>query len=381
MTVILGLIVLPWAFVRVLRHLHTLQHQRGVFGAGPGAAGAAPRGRSWYREMRRWELGRHRRGGAGPAPSRADIDAYRALRHGAGHAGFFGHLLVYLGVITLLALINLFSSREAWFVWPAMGWGFGLFAHWMGVFGRDAVRAHYVEPVVDREVVREKVALQTEKQADIGELSATIAHEIRNPIAAAKSLVQQMAEAPQSIENIEYAKVAVEELDRVERRIAHLLRYAREEDYAMAPVGLATVVDGALTQLRAKLDAGRVQAIRHYISGPTVQADAQKLQGVFVNVLDNAIDALAAHPEPRRIEVMIENGGAEAAVRLRDNGPGIAPEPLAQIWNPFFTTKNHGTGLGLAIAKKTVEAHGGTMSVTSQIGQGTEFVVTLPLPR
>ena len=278
-------------------------------------------------------------------------------------------------------MINLVTTSYPWFIWPAIGWGFGLFAHWMAVFGRDAVQVRYVDPAVDREVAREKVVLQTEKQADIGELSSTIAHEIRNPIAAAKSLVQQMAEDPNSIENVEYGKVAVEALDRVERRIAHLLRYAREEDYVMAPVNLATVVDGALTQLRAKLDAGRVQPLRHYIAGPTIRADADKLQGVFVNVLDNAIDALATRDDPRRVELHIENGGASVVVRLRDNGPGLAPAELEKIFNPFFTTKEHGTGLGLAIAKKTVEAHGGTMTATSQPGQGTEFAITLPLPR
>src|SRR5262245_20414711 len=180
--------------------------------------------------------------------------------------------------------------------------------------------------------------MQTEKQASLDELSSTIAHEIRNPIAAAKSLVQQMGEDPHSVENVEYAKVALEELDRVERRISHLLKYAKEEDYEMTNVNLAAVVDSALTQLRAKLEAAKVHVARNYIGGPTVHADAEKLRQVFVNVVDNAIDALGSIPEDRRIEVFVENGGAAATVRMRDNGCGIGAEQLAHIFNPFFST-------------------------------------------
>src|SRR5262249_52893166 len=152
------------------------------------------------------------------------------------------------------------------------------------------------------------------------ELSATIAHEIRNPIAAAKSLVQQMGEDPVSGENVEYAKVALEELDRVEKRVSHLLKYAKEEDYTLDRVNLATVVDSALTQMRSKLDAAKVRVARNYIGGPTIVADQEKLRQVFANILDNAIDALDAVAEDRHIELFIDNGGRNATVRIRDNG-------------------------------------------------------------
>lgn len=380
--ILLGIVIIGWLFVGVWRHLQELAPQ--TAGVDDWSLRLAEQGkravRQWEREMRRWDRAQRGHGTSRRMPERAEIDSYRARRHAAAQGGFFIHALSYLGVIGLLAVINLLTSSYAWFIWPAVGWGFGLFAHWMAVFGSDAVRARYFDPAVCREVAREKSALRTEKQADIGALSSTIAHEIRNPIAAAKSLVQQMAEDPQSIENVEYARVAVGELDRVERRIAHLLRYAREEDYEMAPVNLATVVDGALTQLRARLESGNVQAVRHYIGGPTVRADADKLQGVFVNVIDNAIDALSSTDVPRRIELFIDNG-ASAVVRLRDNGPGMSADQLSKIFNPFFTTKEHGTGLGMAIAKKTVEAHGGAMSASSEAEHGAEFTVTLPLPR
>ena len=184
---------------------------------------------------------------------------------------------------------------------------------------------------------------------------------------------------PSSVENVEYARVAIDELDRVERRISHLLKYAKEEDYRLERVNLAAVVDASLTQMKAKLDAAKVAAVRNYITGPTVQVDAEKLRGVFVNILDNAIDAFAGVAEGRRIDLFIENGGRQATVRIRDNGAGISPERLDRIFNPFFTTKETGTGLGMAIAKKIVEAHTGTIDARSAVGRGTEFQVTLPL--
>lgn len=305
----------------------------------------------------------------------------QARRRAMAEVGFYTHMMSYLGVMAFLALANLFTTSYPWFVWPALGWGIGLFAHYMAVFGSRMIRERYFEPAIEREVRREKIAAHTEKQASIDELSATIAHEIRNPIAAAKSLVQQMGEDPASLENVEYGRVALEELDRVERRISHLLKYAKEEDYQFEPTRLADVVDASLTQMRAKLDGSGVRVARHYIGGPTVFGDPEKLRQVFSNILDNAADALQSLAEGRRIDLFVENGGRQATVRIRDNGAGIPAERIDRIFNPFYTTKEKGTGLGMAISKKIVEAHEGNIDVVSEPGHGAEFIVTLPLPR
>ncbi|MEW6269164.1 MAG: ATP-binding protein, partial [Thermodesulfobacteriota bacterium] len=304
----------------------------------------------------------------------------RARRRAAAEVSFYAHLMSYLGVMAFLALINILTTRYPWFLWPALGWGVGLFAHYMAVFGSRTLKERYFYPAVEREVRRETASVRTEKQASIDELSATIAHEIRNPIAAAKSLVQQMGEDPRSVENVEYANVALEELDRVEKSISHLLRYAKEEDLKFAPTNLAGVVDAALTELRAKLDAAQVSVARNYIGGPTIVGDAEKLRQVFANIFDNAIDALAPVEHERKVDLFIENGlPNRARVRIRDNGVGIPAEKIDRIFNPFFTTKEKGTGLGMAISKKIVEAHEGAIDVRSEPTRGTEFVVTLPL--
>ena len=347
--------------------------------------------RRWARYARRWDQNAPRwRPGMPPPwaprtdkkPATPEEEALRrARRRAAAQTGFVAHLMSYLGVIGFLAFINLLTTpTRPWFLWPAFGWGIGLFCHFMGVYGSRAVKERFFDPAVERELRRERASMRTEKQASIDELSSSIAHEIRNPIAAAKSLVQQMGEDPTSVENVEYARVALSELDRVEHRVSHLLKYAKEEDYHFDLVNLASVVDSALTQLRAKLDAAKVAVARNYITGPTVQADAEKLRQVFVNILDNAIDAFGAVPEGRRIDLFLENGDRRATVRVRDNGCGIPAEKLDRIFNPFFTTKQTGTGLGMAISKKIVEAHQGTIAAASEVGRGSEFRVALPLP-
>jgi signal transduction histidine kinase len=308
-------------------------------------------------------------------------DAYRrARKRASAEAGFYVHLMWYGIVIGFLFLVNLLTSSYPWFLWPALGWGFGIASHYSAVFGWRWIHERVFEPAIQREVQIEKEVLRTEQQASLDELTATFAHEIRNPIAAAKSLVQQMGEDPTSQENVEYAKVALDELARVERSVKHLLTYAKEEDYKFDSANLAGVLDAALTQMKAKLEAASVAVSRSYIGGPTVRADADKLRQVFSNIIDNAIDAMANVAEGRKLELSIQSNRAGlATVRIRDNGCGIAEDKLAKIFNPFYTSKPNGTGLGMAVAKKIVDAHRGAIDVQSQPGAGTEFAISLPL--
>jgi signal transduction histidine kinase len=308
----------------------------------------------------------------------------RARKRAAAETGFYVHLMWYSVVMGFLFFLNLLTTSFQWWLFPAIGWGFGLASHFAAVFGWRWIHERVFAPAIKREVQREvtieKEVLRTEKQASLDELTATFAHEIRNPIAAAKSLVQQMGEDPTSHENVEYAKVALDELARVERSVSHLLKYAKEEDYDFENVNLASVLDGALTQMRSKLESSSVRVMRSYLSGPIVRADADKLRQVFSNMIDNAIDAMAEVKSDRRIEVAIVRGSdGMATVHIRDNGCGIPADKLPKIFNPFYTSKENGTGLGLGVAKKVIDSHRGTIEVTSHVGQGTEFEISVPL--
>ncbi len=228
-------------------------------------------------------------------------DEERAWRHAKQRAqariGFYTHLLTYAVVCTFL----LASTRGRAGLGVAFFWGIGIAFHFVSAVVGPDLRRRMIEREVERQVQRkvatgvsrERHALSDQHARSLEDLSAQVAHEIRNPITAAKSLVQQMGEDPTSGENVGYAKVALEELDRVERSVAHLLRYAREEDMRLADVSIGSVVDSALETLRERIDAQRVRLVRENGRDGVVRADAEKLRRVVINLVSNALDALA----------------------------------------------------------------------------------------
>jgi signal transduction histidine kinase len=234
---------------------------------------------------------------------------------------------------------------------------------------------------ISRKVHRERRSLEDEHSRSLEKLSASIAHEIRNPITAAKSLVQQMGEDPAGMDNVEYAKVALEELERVERSISHLLRFAREEDMRRVEVRMSEVLDSALETFRERAQREGILIERQFDCDGTLLGDAEQLRRVVINLVGNAVDSLLdAGIESPRIRIsMGENlAGNEVWVRIVDNGMGIDEELYEKIFNPFYTSKDHGTGLGLPITKKLVEAHGGEIEVDAASEGGAEFLLTFP---
>jgi len=241
-----------------------------------------------------------------------------------------------------------------------------------------------VQRRVSTHVSRERQNLEGEHHRSLEQLSASIAHEIRNPITAAKSLVQQMGEEPNSPDQVEYARVAVAELERVEKSISHLLRFAREEEIQLAAVVMEDVLESALETFRDRASRTDVRIVRQYDSEGRLEGDSEQLRRVIINLVGNAIDALEeARTAEREIRVsMGENlAGSEIWVRISDNGLGIDDADIDQIFDPFYTSRKEGTGLGLAMCRKIVDSHGGVIEVESAKGVGTEFVLTFPKSR
>lgn len=261
--------------------------------------------------------------------------------------------------------------------------GIGLGRRAFHIFYEPQLRERFIREEVQRQVrrrvTRERRHLEGEHHRSLEELSASIAHEIRNPITAAKSLVQQMGEDPDSEDRAEYARVALEELDRVERSISHLLRFAREEDTHLEPISMEEVVESALETFRDRCARNSVQVRRRFDSPGVLEGDAEQLRRAVINIVGNAIESIeeAAREEPR-IEVSLGENLARTEVWLRvaDNGLGIDEEARARIFDPFFTSRQDGTGLGLALCRKIVDAHGGRIEVESTPGEGTTFLLT-----
>jgi signal transduction histidine kinase len=190
-----------------------------------------------------------------------------------------------------------------------------------------------------------------------------------------------MEEDPTAAENVEYARVALEELHRVERSVSHLLRFAREEEMGARDVRMADVIDSALETFRERIARSGIELVRRQDGEGALRGDPEQLRRVIINLIGNAIDALeeSGTKDPRIELAMGENlAGTQVWVRVKDNGPGIDREALQKMFSPFYTSKPNGTGLGLAISRKLIDSHHGTLEVDSQPGAGAEFVVTLP---
>ena len=333
------------------------------------------------RHMRRPERGRTgRRQRRELTPEeRAYREAERRVRR---KIAFVRHAVVY-GLVLLFLLFGVRQGAVALIV--GLGWGIGLALHFFSVHVAPGLRERWIRSEVEQQVhqtmSRERRVLQDQKARSLEELSASIAHEIRNPITAAKSLVQQMGEDPASGENVQYASVALEELERVERSISHLLRYARDEELSLGSMRVRDAVDGALATLRDRITKLGVQVETHDESEGAIHGDIEKLRRVFINLIGNALDAFEqVNTAGPQIHIALGRSlaGNEVWVRIRDNGPGMDDATRERAFSPFFTSKANGTGLGLAISRKLIDAHGGAIELTSAPRAGTEFVVTLP---
>jgi two-component system nitrogen regulation sensor histidine kinase GlnL len=228
-----------------------------------------------------------------------------------------------------------------------------------------------------------------ERALDFEALAAGLAHEIRNPLAGLQGsaeLLAREAEGPAR----EYALVIAREAKRVDSLVRELLDLARPAALQAGPVDIHDVLGDALVLARGMPGADRIAfAERYDPSLPPVRGDDEKLMQVLLNLVRNAVEAVAERSEPL---ITLETG--VAAVRLRsasgrtrplariavlDNGPGI-PEPmLHRLFTPFATSKPNGTGLGLAISRRIVQAHGGRIEVKNRPAGGAEASVFLPL--
>jgi signal transduction histidine kinase len=311
----------------------------------------------------------------------------RAHRRANRRIAFITHFGSYLATLAII-LVATRSLRVVAIV--GLGWGIGVFCHYLWAMTAPALRDRWVEEEVGelsaRSVKSERRQVETRSRRSLEDLSASIAHEIRNPITAAKSLVQQMGEDPASDENLEYAETALSELDRVERSISHLLRYARDEEPRFEILELRSVASLAVDGLRDRAASSGIDLSIDFDRPSEMRGDAEKLRRVVENLISNAIDAIgSAQTASPRIEVLGGENlvGTEIWLRVIDNGSGIAPADRERIWSPFFTTRKEGTGLGLALSRKTVEAHGGrielvTDSSSTDSRKGTEFILSFP---
>jgi two-component system NtrC family sensor kinase len=221
---------------------------------------------------------------------------------------------------------------------------------------------------------------QADKLASVGRLAAGIAHEINNPLTGVLSYASLLRKRlHEDVPACEDLDVIVRETVRCRGIIRGLLDFARPTAPARKPMDLNEVVRKSVSVVMTQLTLNRVDLSLDLTSDlPTVQADANQIQQVVVNLLLNAADAIGA--DGGRIRATTRKGpSASIEFLLQDSGRGIPAEDLPRIFEPFFTTKgNHGTGLGLAVSWGIVEAHEGSLEVHSEPGHGACFTLRLP---
>jgi two-component system, NtrC family, sensor kinase len=235
----------------------------------------------------------------------------------------------------------------------------------------------------------QKKLLHSDRLASLGQLSASVAHEINNPISGVLNLsmlMQRMLKedgVPRDrVEEFrKYLIQVTAETARVGRIVSDLLAFSRRGKPQHAPADLNKIVSATLSLVHHQLKLNNVAAETNLAEGlPPVACDASQIQQVAMNLILNAAEATSGRPE-RRIWVATGRGEGSVVLTVSDNGEGIAPENLSKIFDPFFTTKaeGKGVGLGLAVTYGIVQAHRGDIEVKSTAGEGSTFTVTLPL--
>ena len=219
---------------------------------------------------------------------------------------------------------------------------------------------------------------RAEHFATLGELAAGLAHEIRNPLAGIAGVIEIVGrDLPPNSPARSVIKDAKEEAMQINRILTDLLETARPKPPQFQVKDLATTADHAVMFARQQAITKRIMIeLEKGEDIPPLDHDPNQINQVLLNLLLNAIQSM---DKPGSIFVTLRRDKDVVLITVADQGKGIPPENLSNIFRPFFTTKGHGTGLGLSLARRIVEAHGGTITVRSEVGKGTQFVLRLPI--
>jgi nitrogen-specific signal transduction histidine kinase len=248
----------------------------------------------------------------------------------------------------------------------------------------------------NRELRRaEAEARRAERLAALGQLSAGLAHEIRNPLGVIKGSAEMLSQKVAGSQPLvaELAGYISSEVNRLNALVVRFLDFARPSKLETRPERISEIVDHALESAAASFPNAKVKIERQYAPGlPEIQADRQLCEQVFVNLITNALQAMEGQPGSLkgtpdgtsngilRLSIVpeVSNGGPGICVTVEDSGPGVPPELREQSFNPFFTSKKDGVGLGLSIVAKIVDDHRGTIRLDSNTTKGARFRVFFP---
>ncbi|MFQ5425130.1 MAG: protoglobin domain-containing protein [Phycisphaerae bacterium] len=242
----------------------------------------------------------------------------------------------------------------------------------------ETYREYWVTRIQESDRARFQRRLsESEHLANVGELAAALAHEIKNPLAGISGAIQVLgADLPEGHPHKEAIDEALRQIDRLDATVKDLLIYARPKPPTRTRQKLGEIVERALILFRAEPVFRRVRIGCEGLDGDTqILADEHQIQQVITNLMLNAAHACEDGGE---VVCRIEPLDDGVRVEVVDNGVGMASEVLDRAFEPFYTTKARGTGLGLPICKRIIDSHGGRIRIDSTVGKGTRIVIELP---
>jgi two-component system sporulation sensor kinase A len=222
----------------------------------------------------------------------------------------------------------------------------------------------------------EDLLRRTEKLSVIGELAASIAHEIRNPLTTIKGFIQLLQ--PEVSENSAFTDIMLSELDRINFIMGELLVLAKPQNLHVKPILLHSIIDNVEKLLKAEANLKNIEIIKEFgNTSIVINCEENQLKQVFINIIKNSLDATSANGKISiQTKLLSDN---QVLIRFSDNGCGISKELLPRLGEPFYTTKEKGTGLGLLVSNKIIKDHQGSINITSEINKGTIVDITLPI--
>lgn len=221
--------------------------------------------------------------------------------------------------------------------------------------------------------------VQRERLAALGEMSAAVAHEVRNPLAvmlnALSALRRELGKAPQGTTN-ELFSILHEEIERLRRLVDDFLNFARPIHLRLEPVDVQALLHSASELASAGTESPHRVVCSIDDALPNLRCDQDLLRHAVANLIANA---LQSEGKPFEVTLRAEYSGGELAIKVVDHGPGIEPSVSSRLFEPFFSTRAQGTGLGLSIVKRIVEAHRGAVTIEDTEGGGATFIIRLPV--
>ena len=256
-----------------------------------------------------------------------------------------------------------------------------MLANQAGLAIENARLYEYIEMVNQELSQAQARLLEVEKLAALGEIAAGMAHEIRNPLVSIGGFTRRILKKVDESSPIKpYIEVIIDEVTRLEKTLHDILDFARDEESNYSKHDLNAVTEEALYLLRRDLEESKIKVEKDYMDSlPPVYVDKRQLRHLFFNLFLNARQAMEEGGTLSVKTFMTEVDDMPfVACEISDTGPGIPPEILPNIFNPFFTTKDSGAGLGLSIVHKIISRHSGVIDVIDKKGRGASFIVKLP---